>query len=246
VAAVTLLSPVIPILEVRDLRVVHGGAEVVHGVSLRVFAGTIATILGSNGCGKSSTLLAIARLLRAFGTVTLGGRRMDPLSSQRVVRWGLVHVPQHRGVIPELSVRENLLLGAWTRRDRYAMKNEAAMILDRFPDLGARPDARARELTATQQQLLAIGRALMAKPRMLLIDEPSAGLPPEGVAEIFAVLAQLNGEGIPILLAEQYERKALAISDYAYVMERGKIVAEGVARQMLHEAPVANAHLGAP
>lgn len=241
----TLLNTVTPFLEVNDLRVSRGGAEVVHGVTLRVFAGTIATIVGANGAGKSSTLLAIARLLRPRGTVTFGGRRMDRLRSQRVVRWGLVHVAADRGLIASLTVRENLELGAWTRRDRYAVRNDVAATLDRFPDLGRRARSRAADLGAAEQLQLALGRALLAKPRMLLLDEPSAGLPPEGVAEVFAIIAQLNAQGMPILLAEQYERKALAISDYVYVMDHGFIVKEGVARQMAHEPEVADAHFGA-
>jgi branched-chain amino acid transport system ATP-binding protein len=240
----TLLNTVTPFLEVNDLRVARGNAEVVHGVTLRVFAGTIATIIGSNGAGKSSTLLAIARLLRARGKVTFGGRRMDTLRSTRVVRWGLAHVAQDRGLMDRLTVRENLEIGAWTRRDRYSVKNEIGAMFDRFPDLGRRATTRARELSAAEQLLLALGRALMAKPRMLLLDEPSAGLPPERVAEVFAIIGQLNAQGMPILLAEQYERKALAISDYVYVMARGRIVKEGVARQMAHEPELANAHFG--
>lgn len=240
----TLLNPVTPILEVNELRVVRGGVEVVHGVTLRVFAGTIATIVGPNGAGKSSTLLAIARLVRPRGRVTFGGRRMDPLRAPRVVRWGLVHVGQDRGVVGRLTVRENLELGSWTRRDRYAVAAEIDATLDRFPDLGRRASSRAEDLTAAEQFLLALGRALMAKPRLLVLDEPSAGLPPEQVAEVFAIIAQLNGQGMPILLAEQYERKALAISDYVYAMDRGRIVKEGVARQMAHEPEIAEAHFG--
>ena len=240
----TLLNTITPFLEVNDLYVVRGKAEVVHGVSLRVFSGTIATIIGPNGAGKSSTLLAIARLIRPRGRVTFGGRRMDALRATRVVRWGLVHVAQDRGLMDRLTVRENLEIGAWTRRDRYAVKSEIAATFERFPDLGRRATARAGELSASEQLLLALGRALMAKPRMLLLDEPSAGLPPEGVAEVFAIIGQLNAQGLPILLAEQYERKALAISDYVYVMERGRIVKEGVARQMAHEPELTDAHFG--
>ncbi len=241
----SLLTPVAPILEVADLRVHRGAAEVVHGVSIRVFSGTVVTICGPAGAGKTSTLLAIARLVRPRGTVTFGGRRMDRLRSTRVVRWGLAHVPQGHGLMPTLTVREHLELGACTRRDRYAVRNEIARMYERFPDLGRRAGNRAAELSAGEQTLLALGRALMSKPRMLLVDEPSTGLPPERVAEVFAVIAQLNGEGMPVLLAEQYERKALAISDYAYVMERGKIVKEGVARTMLAEPEIADAHIGA-
>jgi branched-chain amino acid transport system ATP-binding protein len=242
----SLLSSVTPFLEVNDLRVRRGGVEVVHGVTLRVFAGTIATIIGRNGAGKTSTLLAIARLLRPDGPVTFGGRRMDRLPAARVVRWGLVHVPQDRGVIERLTVRENLELGAWTRRARYAIRNDVEATFERFPDLGRHAKSRAGDLSAAEQLFLALGRALMAKPRMLLLDEPSAGLPPERVAEVFAIIAQLNAQGMPILLAEQYERKALAISDYVYVMDGGVIVKEGVARQMAHEPEVEEAHFGPP
>jgi branched-chain amino acid transport system ATP-binding protein len=241
----TLLNTIGPLLEVDELRVMRGGAEVVHGVKLRVFTGTIATLVGPSGAGKSSTLLAIARLLPSRGSVVFGGRRMDVLRSDRVARWGLVYVPQDRGLIGSLTVRENLELGAWGRRDRYAVVNDVAAMLDRYPDLGRRAASFARDLTAWESTLLALGRALMAKPRMLLLDEPTAGLPPEGVAEIFAIVTQLSGQGLPILLAEQYERKATAISDYVYAMDRGSIVKEGVSRVMALEPEVEAAHFGA-
>lgn len=240
----TLLGSVNPMLEVRDLRVRRGGIEVVHGVTVRVFSGTIAALIGPNGAGKSSTLLAIGRLLVPHGSVTFEGRRMDRLRSGKVVRWGLVHVPQDRGLIGGLSIRENLALGAWTRRDRYAVAKELDSTFDRFPDLGASPDRLAATLSAAEQLQLAIARALMAKPRLLMLDEPSTGLPPERVAEVFAIIAQLNAEGLPILLAEQYERKALAMSDYVYLMERGRIVKEGVARNMIHDPDIQDVHLG--
>lgn len=240
----TLLNTITPFLEVDRLRVVRGGVEVVHGVTLRVFAGTVATILGRNGGGKSSTLLAIARLIRPEGKVTFGGRRMDSLRSHRVVRWGLVYVAQDRGRIDRLTVRENLELGAYTRRDRYSVKGEIAAVFERFPDLGRRAAAFAGDLDVAEQLQLAIGRALMAKPRMLLLDEPTSGLPPERVAEVFAMIAQLNSQGLAVLLAEQYERKALAISDYVYLMDRGTIVKEGVARQMALEPEIERAHFG--
>jgi len=242
---VTLLNTIGPLLEVDDLRVMRGGIEVVHGVKLRVFTGTIATIVGPSGSGKSATLQAIARLLPGKGPVTFGGRRMDVLRSERVARWGLVYVPQDRGLIGSLTVRENLQLGAFGRRDRYAIIADVAATLDRFPDLGRRATAGASELTASESTLLALGRALMAKPRMLLLDEPTAGLPPESVAEMFAIIAQLSGQGLPILLAEQYERKATAISDYVYAMDRGAIVKEGVSRVMALEPEVEAAHFGA-
>jgi branched-chain amino acid transport system ATP-binding protein len=240
----TLLNTITPFLEVDGLRVARGGVEVVHGVSLRVFAGTVVTILGPNGGGKSSTLLAIARLIRPDGKVTFGGRRMDTLRSHRVVRWGLVYVAQDRGLVDRMTVRENLVLGAWTRRDRYSVKGEIAGVFERFPDLGRRASALAGDLDVAEQLQLALGRALMAKPRMLLLDEPTTGLPPERVAEVFAMIAQLNSQGLPVLLAEQYERKAMAISDYVYVMEGGSIVKEGVARQMAHEPEIEKAHFG--
>lgn len=241
----TLLNTIGPLLEVDDLRVARGGAEVVHGVKLRVFTGTIATIVGPSGSGKSSTLLAIARLLPSTGAITFGGRRMDVLRAERVVRWGLAYVPQDRGLIGSLTVRENLMLGAFARRDRYAVTNDAAAMLDRFPDLGRSAAAYARDLNAWEGTLLALGRALMAKPRMLLLDEPTSGLPPESVAEMFAIVTQLSSQGLPILLAEQYERKSTAISDYVYAMDRGSIVKEGVSRVMALEPEVENAHFGA-
>lgn len=241
----TMLNTIGPLLEVDDLHVLRGGVEVVRGVKLRVFAGTIATLVGPSGSGKSSALMAIARLVPSRGSIGFGGRRMDALRSERVVRWGLVYVPQDRGLIGSLTVRENLELGAWARRDRYAVVNDVAAMLDRFPDLGRRAAAFARDLTAWESTLLALGRALMAKPRMLLLDEPTAGLPPEGVAEMFAIVTQLSGQGLPILLAEQYERKATAISDYVYAMDRGSIVKEGVSRVMALEPEVEAAHFGA-
>jgi branched-chain amino acid transport system ATP-binding protein len=240
----TPLTSVDPLLEVKDLTVSAGASNAVRSVTVRVFAGTIATLVGPDTFGKSQALLAIAGLIPSRGTVHFESRRVDGFSPRRLVRLGLVHATAGRRVFPSLSVRENLLLGAWTRRDRYAVHQEIAALFERFPDLGRRHRARAQSLSATERQLLAIARALMAKPRLLLLDEPSAGLPPEGVAEVFEVITRINSEGMPILLAEQYERKALAISDYLYVMDRGAIVKEGVPREISREPEIADAHFG--
>jgi branched-chain amino acid transport system ATP-binding protein len=241
-----MLHSVAPVLEVRNLHARRGGMPVVRDLTLRVFAGTVAAIVGPAGAGKSTALQAIAGLIPARGSVTFEKRRMQRMSAHRIVRWGMVHVSQDRGAIPDLTVRENLEIGAWTRRDRYAVRNEIAALFDRFPDLGRRASSKGCDLSSAEQRLLAFARALMAKPRLIIVDEPSAGLPPERVAEIFAIIAQLSGQGIPMLLAEQYERKALALSDYVYVMEQGRIVKEGVARHMLAEPEIASAHFGDP
>ena len=241
----TLFHPVTPLLQVDDLHVSRSGHEIVKGASLRVFGGTIAAIVGSAGAGKTTLLRAVARLVASRGRITFDGRRMDRLTSGRVVRWGLAYLPQDRGVVAGLTVRQNLELGATVRLDRYAVRSDVAATLDRFPDLARHADTPAELLSAGEQTILALGRALMAKPRLLLLDEPSTGLPPEGVAEVFAIIMQLNGQGLPILLAEQYERKALAISDYIYVMDRGAIVKEGLARAMALEPEIEEAHFGA-
>jgi branched-chain amino acid transport system ATP-binding protein len=240
----TLLQSVDPLLEIKDLCVRDGAWEAVRSVTLRVFAGTIATLVGPDTAGKSATLRAIAGLIPSTGAVTFQSHRVDGFSPRRLVRLGLVHVASGHRVFPTLTVRENLALGAWARRDRYAMRLEIGALFERFPDLGRRSRSQASRLSSTERELLVIARALMAKPKLLLLDEPSAGLPPEGVAEIFEVITRLNSEGLPILLAEQYERKALAISDYLYYMERGAVVKEGVPREMAHEPEIADAHLG--
>jgi len=240
----TLLQRVDPLLAIKDLHVRRDGAQVVRGVTIRVFAGTIASIFGPNGAGKTSLLLAAARLIASDGEIVFEGRRMDGYPPGRLAREGLVYAGGDRSVFERLTVRENLAMGAWKRRDRYAMREEIAAILERFPDLARRTNAQAFRLSAAERRLLAIGRALMAKPRMLLLDEPSAGLPPERVAELFVILARLNSEGLPILLAEQYERKALAISDYAYFMRAGRVAFEGVPRELRAEPEIADAHIG--
>jgi len=238
------LKSVDPLLEVKDLRVDRGGVSVVRGLTVRVFAGTVAAIVGPSGAGKSLALRAVARLVPSTGDVTFEGKRTDELSARQAVRLGIVLVADGRSVFERLTIRENLAIGAWTRADRYAVRHEMAALFDRFPDLGRRPNLLAGDLSAGERQLLAIARAMMAKPRLLLLDEPSTGLPPERVAEIFEVITRLNSDGLPVLMAEQYERKALALSDYVYVMDRGVIAKQGVPREIAHEPEIEDAHLG--
>ncbi|HXM17634.1 MAG TPA: ABC transporter ATP-binding protein [Candidatus Tumulicola sp.] len=234
-----------PLLEVEDLRVAYGQVDVVHGVSLRLEEGRVATIIGANGAGKTTTLLALSGVLRPRGgSIMFGGARIDGQPSHRLVGRGLMHVPEGRAILAHMSVRENLELGAWTRRDRAAARVDLDKMFARFPILRERSSVAAGSLSGGEQQLLAIARGLMSRPKLLLLDEPSMGLAPTLVAQVFGIVAQLRADGLSILLVEQNARQALAVSDYAYVMERGRIAREGPAHLLAGDPAVVAAYLG--
>jgi branched-chain amino acid transport system ATP-binding protein len=232
-------------LEVTDLRVAYGQIEAVKGVSFRVPEGSIVTLVGANGAGKTTTLAAISGLLRPrAGRITFAGRDLTRLGPHAIARLGVVQVPEGRDILATMTVLENLELGAYGRRDRDGVRRDIASMFSRFPILGERRGMLAGSLSGGEQQMLAIARGLMARPKVFLLDEPSMGLAPQLVREIFRIIAGLRAEGNTILLVEQNARKALAICDYAYVMESGRITLEGRGADLLGNDAMVSAYLG--
>ena len=233
------------LLSVRGLTVNYGPITAVRNVSLHVGEGEIVALLGPNGAGKTSVLRGVTALVRpAAGRVRMAGRRVDDPS--RAVALCIAHVPEGRRVFPGLSVRDNLLVGGWAVSGRAArLREREALVLDLFPRLAERHDQRAGQLSGGEQQMLAIGRALMARPSFLLLDEPSLGLAPLLVTEVFRIIRQLADEGTTILLVEQMANQALAVADRAYVLESGSITAEGAADAVREDPRVKAAYLGA-
>jgi branched-chain amino acid transport system ATP-binding protein len=232
-------------LEITALSSGYGGPAVLDDLSLRVGAGEIVTVVGANGAGKTTLLNTIAGLLRpSQGEIRLDGVSIGGRPTEQIVRAGLSLVPEGRQIVAPLSVEENLLVGAYGRKRSAASETLAAMYA-RFPRLKERRRQPAGLLSGGEQQMLAIGRALMAGPRVLLLDEPSMGLAPLIVSEIFALLGELNGQGLAVLLVEQNARKALAIAKRGYVIEGGRIVLEGRASELAKSPAVIDAYLGA-
>jgi branched-chain amino acid transport system ATP-binding protein len=234
------------LLEVSGLRVNYGVIEAVKGIDFSLAQGKITSLLGANGAGKSTTLLALSGLLRAdAGSIRFDGVELANLPSHRIVGAGLVQVPEGREILTSLTVRENLLLGGYRRREQKELGADLESLLELFPRLSERLDGRAGNLSGGEQQMLAVARALMAKPRLLLLDEPSMGLAPLLVQEIFRTLKELNERGLTIFLVEQNVRQALKIADHAYVMENGEIVLSGASAELLDNPKVIEAYLGA-
>lgn len=232
-------------LEVADLRVSYGDIKAVKSVSLNVAQGEIVSVIGANGAGKTSTLKALAGLLDHSGEVTFEGQRLrSGMPPHKRVREGLVLVPEGRSIISEMSVYENLLMGAYAKRRELDPESEAEEILDRFPVLRERKRVAAGLLSGGEQQMLAIGRGLMAKPTLLMLDEPSLGLAPVLVNNVLEIVQGLRDSGITILLVEQKARQALKIADRAYVMETGRVVADGPTSELLTSPVVQEAFLG--
>ncbi len=236
-----------PLLLVEDLRVSYGGVLVLHGVSFEVRAGEVMALVGPNGAGKTTAMRAVSAVpevhKRVEGRVTFDGTRIDGATPARVARLGLAHVPEGRMVFPAHSVRDNLVLGAYHRDDAEVEADVAAMY-ERFPVLGERRDGAAGLLSGGEQQMLAMGRALMARPKMLLLDEPSMGLAPMMVSRVFELVEELRGEGKTILLVEQMALRALAIADRAAVLESGRITLSGSAAELRSDDRVTAAYLG--
>jgi len=231
-------------LSVEGLRSGYGRIEALHGVSIDVAAGEIVSLLGANGAGKTTLLRAISGVQPiSGGRIRFEGRELDGLPAHRRVALGIAQVPEGRQVFAPLSVEDNLKLGAWTRRDA-SLAAELAMMYELFPLLAARRHASAGMLSGGEQQMLAISRALMAKPRLLLLDEPSMGLAPMLVEQILDTVRRLKQSGLTVLLVEQNARAALAIADRAYVVETGRIVASGSAAELLADERVQAAYLG--
>lgn len=235
-----------PVLSVENLEVRHGAIAAVRGVSLHASAGETVAILGANGAGKSSTLMAIAGALRpAAGRVRLNGTDITGARPERIIRLGLATVPETRDVFPDLTVRENLTLGSYIRRaDRAGVAADEARMFALFPRLAERAGQAAGTLSGGEQQMLVIARALMSRPRVLLLDEPSLGLAPVIVDQIFAMIAELKASGQTILLVEQNAAKALAVADRAYVIRLGRIATEGQAAAIRGNTDLGALYLG--
>jgi branched-chain amino acid transport system ATP-binding protein len=233
-------------LEVAHLSIQYGKHRAVDDVGLKIAAGEIVVVLGANGAGKSSVLKAVAGLLRpGAGTrVSLGGRELVGLPAHAIVEAGLALVPEGRGIFGELTVRENLLLGAFARRARADEVRNRARVLALFPRLAERLEQTARTMSGGEQQMVAIGRALMSAPEFLLLDEPSLGLSPLLCGELFRALKRIRDDGISVLLVEQNAKRSLAIADRGYLIENGRVVGEGKATDLARDPAVQRAYLG--
>ena len=234
------------LLEVNNIETYYGPIMAIRGVSFAVPRGRIVTILGANGAGKTTILKTVCGVMDAQkGTVAFEGRTIQGMDPDRVMRLGLTHVPEGREVFPFLSVRENLRMGAYTRKDADGVARDVEMVYDYFPVLRARAEQRAGQLSGGEQQMLAISRALMARPKMMLLDEPSLGLSPKLVKEIFEIIGRINEEqGVTVLLVEQNANMALHIADYGYVLEVGRIVMEDTCARLLEKEDIKEFYLG--
>lgn len=232
-------------LEVKGLEVSYGAIKALKGVSFSVEQGEIISLIGSNGAGKTTTLHSLSGIIRkAAGSVLFNGHDISSMSADRIVRLGLVQVPEGRRVFANMSVRENLELGAFTRNDRDAIRQDMDRVFSLFPRLKERSRQEAATLSGGEQQMLAMGRSLMSRPSLLLLDEPSMGLAPILVDEIFRIIQQINREGTTILLVEQNAYKALAIANRAYILETGMVTMEGPAQDLIANDAVKSAYLG--
>jgi branched-chain amino acid transport system ATP-binding protein len=234
-----------PVLSVRDLRVHYGVIEALRGVSLEVPEGQVVALIGANGAGKTTTLRAISRMLRpSQGSVRFRGEELTRLAAHEIVARGLAHAPEGRGIFLNLTVRENLDLGAFLRRDRDGIAADRERAFGLFPILRERQGQVSGTLSGGEQQMLSVARALMSRPRLLLLDEPSLGLAPQVVERIFQVLQEISRSGVALLLVEQNAHKALQIAHRAYVLETGQVAMEGTGKELLASPEVRRAYLG--
>ena len=233
------------LLEVRGLRAQYGSTKVLHGLDFDVAEGGITTILGANGAGKTTTLRAVCNMVRTEGQVVLAGSRIDGLATENIVRKGVAHVPDGRGTFLHLSVEENLRLGAYTRRDRSQVETDFERVYGYFPRLKERHRQQAGTLSGGEQQMLAVSRALMLRPRLLLLDEPSFGLAPLVVQHLFEIFRTINRQDrIGMLLVEQNASMALRLAQHAYLLETGRVVVSGPAEDIGHDETVRRSYLG--
>lgn len=233
-------------LDVTDLEIRHAGVAAVRGVSLEVRSGEVVALVGANGAGKSSIMMAVSGLIRpSGGEITFLGERIDRLSPHEIVSRGIVQVPEGRMIFRDMTIGDNLLMGAYARGGGPAVEADLAGALALFPVLGGRLHESAGALSGGELQMLALARGLVARPKLLLLDEPALGLAPLAAREIFGFLKRLSGEGITILLVEQNLRQALALADRGYVLESGRIVEEGESRALLESERVVRSYLGA-
>jgi len=235
-----------PILSIRNLSVSYGHIRAVKDIQLELNAGEITALVGANGAGKSTSLLAVSGLIKAnAGNILFNGEDLTTLSPHQIVQKGVVQVAEGRAILTTLTVQENLDLGAYTRKDKAQISQDLDYVFQLFPVLKSRASGLAGNLSGGEQQMLAIGRALMAKPKVLLLDEPSMGLAPLMVQEIFRVLKEINQTGLTILLVEQNVRQALKIAQRGYVLENGEIVLQDSGQNLLNNPRVIEAYLGA-
>ncbi|MBR1633713.1 MAG: ABC transporter ATP-binding protein [Lachnospiraceae bacterium] len=232
-------------LEIKDLQVYYGVIQAIKGISFHVDQGEVIALIGSNGAGKTTTLQTITGMLQPkAGQILFEGKDITKVPGHEIVAMGMAHVPEGRRVFAELSVLENLRLGAYTRKDKNEVEETLQRIYKSFPRLEERKNQPAGTLSGGEQQMLAMGRALMSKPRIVLMDEPSMGLSPILVQEIFRIIEDISASGTTVLLVEQNANKALSIADRAYVLETGNIVLEGKASDLLSDESIKKAYLG--
>ncbi|MFG2866337.1 ABC transporter ATP-binding protein [Streptomyces sp. NPDC048338] len=233
------------LLEVEDLRVAYGKIEAVKGISFSVEAGQVVSLIGTNGAGKTTTLRTLSGLIKpTSGKITFDGQELNGIPAHKVVSLGMAHSPEGRHIFPRLSIAENLQLGAFLRKDKDGIEKDIERAYDLFPILGERRKQAAGTLSGGEQQMLAMGRALMSQPKLLMLDEPSMGLSPIMMQKIMSTIATLKAEGMTILLIEQNAQAALSLADYGYVLEVGTIKLSGTGQDLLHDDDVRKTYLG--
>lgn len=232
-------------LTVENINIYYGVIHALKDISFQVNEGEIVALIGANGAGKTTTLQTVSGMLSAkSGSIRFQDQEISRMSEHKIVKQGISHVPEGRRMFSNLTVLENLKMGAYTRKDKQEINNSLEMVYERFPRLKERTRQLAGTLSGGEQQMLAMGRALMANPRILLLDEPSMGLSPLLVSEIFDIIQEINKQGVTILLVEQNAKKALSIANRAYVLETGRIVKENDAQALLHDEAIKKAYLG--
>ena len=233
------------LLEVSDLKVYYGVIQAIKGISFEVNQGEVVALIGANGAGKTTTLHTVSGLSPAKeGKIIFDGKDISKVPAHKIVSMGMAHVPEGRRIFQELSVLENLKLGAYTRKNKTEIAESIEMVYDKFPRLKERKNQVAGTLSGGEQQMLAMGRALMSKPRIILMDEPSMGLSPLLVSEIFEIIKEIRNSGTTVLLVEQNAKKALSIADRAYVLETGNITLSGDASKLINDESIKKAYLG--
>ena len=232
-------------LEIKNLHVYYGGIHALDGINLEIPEGKIISLIGANGAGKSTTLKSIMSLVeKTEGTITWNGTDITKMDTREIVKLGIALCPEGRKVFPDLTVAENLTVGAYLRKDKKEIEKDREWVYELFPRMKEREWQLAGTLSGGEQQMLAVGRALMAKPKLLMLDEPSLGLAPLVIKDIFAIIRQIKEAGVNVLLIEQNAKAALEISDYAYVMETGRITMAGPGKELLSDDRVKKAYLG--
>ncbi|MCI8271238.1 MAG: ABC transporter ATP-binding protein [Erysipelotrichaceae bacterium] len=232
-------------LKIENLNIKYGAIHAIKGIDLEVHEGEIVTLIGANGAGKSSILRAISGLVKASeGTISFMGNSLNKVSAQNIMKMGISQVPEGRHIFSGMTVLENLELGAYQRKDKEGIRKDLQAVYERFPILEKRSRQDAATLSGGEQQMLAMGRALMAKPKLLLLDEPSMGLAPILVREIFSIIEDIHKQGTTVLLVEQNARMALSVADRAYVLETGKVVMSGTGKELAASEDVQKAYLG--